>query len=51
MNFNKKQIINIIQQEIDWHKTNRNEINMPDNWVEGFINGLKQIKKVFKLIK
>ena len=51
MNINKKQIINIIKQEIEWHTKNKNEINMPDDWINGFIGGLKQLKKVFTKIK
>jgi len=51
MELNKKQIIAVISQEIDWHIKNKNEINMPDDYITGFISGLKQIKKVFKSMR
>ena len=51
MQFNKKQIKEIIKQEIDWHTKNRDSATQPDEWVEGFIAGLKQIKKIFDKIK
>ncbi len=51
MIFNKKQIKDIISQEIEWHKNNTNEINMPDDWISGFIAGLKHLKKLFTNIK
>ena len=47
MTINKKQIIGILQQEIDWHNNNRDKVNMPDDWIEGFIAGLKHNKKLF----
>ncbi|MFH1997812.1 MAG: hypothetical protein ABII94_03935 [Patescibacteria group bacterium] len=51
MQFNKKQIKEIVQQEIDWHTKNKEKATMPDDWVAGFIAGLKQIKKIFDKIK
>ena len=51
MNFNKKQIKDIISQEIRWHKINKNESTMPEEWIDGFIAGLKHLKKVFTIIK
>jgi len=51
MDFNKKQIKEIIQQEIDWHTKNKNKATMPEEWVEGFIKGMKQIKKLFASLK
>ena len=51
MTFNKKQIKDIVSQEIEWHKNNKDKATMPEDWVEGFIAGLKQIKKVFTNIR
>lgn len=51
MNFTKKQIKEIIQQEIEWHTKNKDKANMPEDWIKGFIQGLKQIKEVFNKIK
>jgi hypothetical protein len=47
INFDKKQIKEIIKQEINWHTQNKDKTNMPDDWINGFISGLKQINKVF----
>lgn len=44
----KKDIKNVIKQEIKWCKSHRG--NMPEDWEDGFINGLKQcIKLIDKL--
>lgn len=51
MTFNKKQILEIIQQEINWHISNKNQANMPEDWVKGFIDGLRQAKTILKAIK
>jgi len=51
MKLNKTQIKDIISQEIDWHKNNTNEANMPEDWINGFIAGLKHLKKLFTIIK
>ena len=51
MQFNKKQIKEIVQQEIDWHTKNKDKATMPEDWVIGFIAGLKHLKKLFTRIK
>lgn len=51
MKLNKTQIKDIISQEIEWHTKNKDNINMPDDWVNGFIAGLKELKKVFITLK
>lgn len=51
MKLNKTQIKNIISQEIEWHTKNKDKATMPDEWVDGFIEGLKQLKKVFTMLK
>lgn len=50
MTLNKKQIKELIQQEIDWHK-NANHYENKKEWVVGFIKGMKHIKKLFTKIK
>jgi len=48
---NKKQIKEIIKQEIDWHIQNKDEVNMPEDWIKGFIDGLKHLNRLFTNIK
>ena len=42
----KKDALEIIRQEIEWCKNN--PFNMPDDYREGFIDGLKQALKLIK---
>lgn len=51
MELNKKQILYIIQQEIDWHNKNKDLADGNKDWVKGFIAGLRCLKNVFKNIK
>jgi len=55
MTFNKKQIKEIITQEIKWHKDNSryefDKNDMPEDWVKGFIEGLKHLNKLFNKLK
>jgi hypothetical protein len=43
----KKEIIEILKREVDWHK--KTERTMPDDWCDGFIDGLEQAIKVIKI--
>lgn len=45
---NKKEIYRIIDAEVEWCKNNR---SMPEDWHAGFINGLKQAKRLIKSAK
>lgn len=51
MTFNKKQIKAIISQEIEWHTNNKDKATMPEEWCDGFISGLIQLKKVINNIR
>lgn len=44
----KKEVIEMLKQEIEWCKNNPEKINMPEDWKEGFISGLKQAVKLVK---
>ncbi len=49
--YTKKEITEILKQEIVWHENNKDKTNMPEDWKYGFIQGLKQAVKVIKLAK
>lgn len=42
----KKEIIELIKKDIEWHETA--ERTMPDDWCDGFINGLKQAIRLIR---
>lgn len=44
----KKEIIEVLKQEIEWHK--KAERTMPDDWCDGFIDGIKHAIKIIKKI-
>lgn len=44
----KKEIIEVLEHEIKWCETHPE--NMPEDWRKGFINGLKQAKRLVKAI-
>lgn len=48
MKITKKDLYKIIDKEIKWSKENRKGFNISQDWIDGFINGLKQTKKILK---
>lgn len=42
----KKEIIQLFIAEIEWHKEHPQ--NMPEDWRQGFIDGMKHAKKLIK---
>ena len=46
-NMTKKDMIELLKKEIKW--CNENPKNMPEEWREGFISGLKQAIKMVRL--
>lgn len=47
----KKEIIEVLNYEIKWCIENKGYIgNMPEDFVKGFIDGLKQAKKLIQKI-
>ena len=45
----KKEVIEILKSEVEWHKNA--ERTMPDDWCDGFIDGIKHAIKIINKIK
>lgn len=46
----KEEMYEILNKEIDWCKKPENR-TMPEEWSDGFIEGLKQAKRLIKLAR